>query len=74
MAELQGKELVNISDGTRYGCIGDLEIDTASGQIENVIVYGKPRALGFLGREADLVFPWSAIKRIGPDLILVDGH
>lgn len=74
IAELQYKELVDITDGTRYGFIGDLEIDAESGSIRNIIVYGKTRMLGLLGREADAVFPWSAIRRIGADLILVEGH
>ena len=73
IAELQYKELVDISDGARYGFIGDLEIDTAQGKIETIIVCGRARMLGLLGREADIRFPWSAIKRIGTDLILVDG-
>ena len=73
IAELQYKELVDITDGTRYGFIGDLEIDTENGSIKNIIVYGKARMLGLLGRESDAVFPWSAIKRIGADLILVEG-
>ena len=73
IAELQYKELVDISDGTRYGFIGDLEVDTESGTITNIIVYGRSRFFGLLGRENDLVFPWSAIKRIGADLILIDG-
>lgn len=73
IAELQYKELVDISDGTRYGFIGDLEVDTETGAIQNIIVYGRSRALGLLGRKNDTVFPWSAIKRIGADLILIDG-
>lgn len=73
IAELQYKELVDISDGTRYGYIGDLEFDTEQGTIKNIIVYGRPRMFGLLGRDGDTVFPWSAIKRIGADIILVDG-
>lgn len=73
IAELQYKELVDITDGTRYGLISDLEIDTENGCIRNIIVYGRARMFGLLGREADAVFPWSAIKRIGADLILVEG-
>ena len=73
IAELQYKELVDISDGTRYGYISDLEVDTESGAVQNIIAYGRARAFGLLGREPDLVFPWSAIKRIGSDLILIDG-
>ena len=73
IAELQYKELVDISDGTRYGYIGDLEVDVEQGTIKNLIVYGRPRMFGLLGREGDVVFPWSAIKRVGADLILIDG-
>ncbi len=73
MGELQYKELVDITDGTRYGFIGDLEIDTDTGCIKNIIVYGKARVFGLLGRGTDAVFPWSAVKRIGADLILVEG-
>lgn len=72
VAELQFKELVDIGSGAKYGYISDIEIDTELGSIKNVIVYGRPRVFGILGREPDLVFPWSAIKRIGSDLILVD--
>lgn len=74
IAELQYKELVDISDGSRYGYIGDLEIDAELGTVKNVIVYGRSRLFGLLGRENDVVFPWSAIKRIGADIILVDGN
>lgn len=73
IAELQYKELVDITDGTRYGYIGDLEVDTESGMIQNIIVYGRSRAFGLLGRGNDLIFPWSSIKRIGADLILIEG-
>ena len=74
ITELQYKELVDISDGTRYGFIGDLEIDTETGTVKKLIVCGQARAFGILGRKPDVAFPWSAIKRIGADLILVDGN
>lgn len=73
ITQLQYKELVDISDGTRYGFIGDLEIDTQRGSVERIIVNGRSRVFGLLGREADVSFPWSAVKRIGADLILVEG-
>lgn len=72
ISELQYKEVVDITDGTRYGFIGDLEIDGDTGAVINVVIAGKSRCLGLLGRQADTVFPWSAIKRIGADIILVD--
>ena len=73
ISELQDKEVVDISDGTRYGYIGDLEIDADSGAVRSIVIAGKARCLGLLGRKSDTVFPWSSIKRIGSDIILVDG-
>lgn len=72
ISELQYKEVVDITDGTRYGYIGDLELDVETGAVRSVIITGKGRCLGLLGRQADAVFPWSSIKRIGADIILVD--
>lgn len=73
-AELRYKEVIDIRDGTRYGCVGDVELDTATGQISALVVYGRLRWLGLLGREEDLVFPWSSVKRFGEDLVLVEGR
>lgn len=72
-AELRFKEIIDIRDGTRYGCVGDVELDTATGQVSALVVRGRLRWFGLLGREEDLVFPWSAVRRFGEDLILVEG-
>lgn len=72
MAELRYKEIIDIRDGTRYGYVGDVELDTASGQIRALIVYGRLRLFGLLGREEDQVFPWAAVRRFGEDIILVE--
>ena len=74
IADLQYKEVIDIADGTRYGFVGDIELDPDRGAIESVVVKGRPRLLGLLGREPDAVFPWPAVKRFGEDIILVDGR
>ena len=73
VADLRYKEIIDISDGTRYGYVGDVELDTGSGQIKALVVYGRLRLFGLLGREEDLVFPWTAVRRFGEDIILVEG-
>ena len=73
ISELQYKEVVDITDGTRYGFIGDLDLDTNTGTVLNIVISGKARCLGLFGHEADAVLPWSSVKRIGADIILVDG-
>ena len=73
IAELQYKEVIDISDGARYGFVEDVELDPERGAIESIVVGGRRRFFGLLGREPDQVFPWAAVKRFGEDIILVDG-
>ena len=70
--DLHRKEVVNIRDGTRLGTVGDLEVDTATAKILSLVLYGRLRLFGLLGREEDRVIPWSEIPIIGEDIMLVD--
>ena len=74
IAELQYKEVIDISDGTRYGFVEDVELDPDRGAIESIVVGGRSRLFGLLGREPDQVFPWPSVKRFGEDIILVEGR
>jgi len=73
VSELRCKEIIDIRDGSRFGYVGDAEVDLDSGEIAALVVPGRLRLFGLLGREADTVFPWSAVRRIGEDTILVEG-
>ena len=73
IAELQYKEVIDIADGTRYGFVGDVELDTQHGSIESIVVRGRPRCFGLLGHMPDVAFPWRSVRRFGEDIILVDG-
>ena len=46
--ELREKEIINICDGARLGCICDLEIDDCTGTICSIVVPGPSRFLGLL--------------------------
>ena len=65
LLDLGCKEVINLSDGARLGFTRDVELDTESGQITALIIPGRLRCFGLLGREADTVVPWSAIERLG---------
>ena len=73
IGELCRKEVLDVMDGSRYGYVGDAEIDLETGQVRALVVPGRLRLLGLLGREEDHIFPWAAIKRLGEDIILVEG-
>ena len=71
IAELRYKEVISVEDGTRYGYVGDMEIDLVTGQVRALVVPGRRRFFGLLGREEDKYIPWSTISRFGEDIILV---
>ena len=71
IADLRYKEVISVEDGSRYGYVGDMEVDLESGQVKALIVPGKRRFFGLLGREEDKYIPWDAISRFGEDIILV---
>lgn len=74
ISELNCKEVICISDGRRLGFVSDVELKIPEGEAVALVVPGPCRILGVAGRSEDYVIPWSCIKRIGPDIILVDAR
>jgi len=72
MYDLRQKEVINTNDGVRYGFVSDLVIDESEGKIKTLIVPGPGRVLGVFGRDQEYRIPWSKIKKIGEDIVLVD--
>ena len=71
-SELRCREVICVADGRRLGYISDIRIKIPEGEIQSIIVPGKCRFLGLFGRKDDFVIPWNCIRRIGPDIILVE--
>ena len=69
--DMQNKEVICIKDGTKLGCVCDVEIDTCSGKLVAIVVFGRSRCFGLLGREEDFIISWCDIEVIGEDTILV---
>ena len=72
LAQLRYKEVVSVSDGSRFGFVGDMEVDLDTGRVTALVVPGRLRLLGLLGREEDRYIPWDAVRRCGQDIILVE--
>ena len=71
IAELRDRQVVNINDGNVLGFVGDVELDTSNGRLSALVIYGRPKAMGFLGREDDIIIPWEDIDVLGSETILV---
>jgi YlmC/YmxH family sporulation protein len=71
ISDFQVKDVISVSDGRKLGNISDIDIDLDTGKIENIIVGGSGKILGFFGKDDEAVIPWSSIVKIGADVILV---
>lgn len=71
IAELRWKEVVDVQNGSRFGYVEDLEVDLESGQVRALVLPGRRRLFGLLGREEDTAIPWGDIEKIGTDVLLV---
>lgn len=69
--ELKNKQVVCVNDGYVLGYIGDIELDTDTGRLISIVIFGNLKLLGLLGREKDIVIPFEDISVIGDETVLV---
>lgn len=73
LSELHWKEVIGVTDGARYGYVGDVRIDLESGRVLSLVVPGRARFFGLFGRREKRIIPWEHVRRFGADIILVEG-
>ena len=69
--ELCEKEVVQLEQGVCLGRADDLTFDPATARLQSLILLGRPRPFGLLGRDDSLTIPWQEIETIGTDAVLV---
>ena len=72
ISQLQCKEVICVTSGQRLGFIEDVEVEVPEGRICSLIVPGPCKLLGLGPSRHNYCIPWNCIRRIGPDIILVD--
>lgn len=71
LSELREKEVINIKTGAKLGYVDDVEFDLESAAVIALVVYGRPRLFGLLGRDEDMIIQCSEIEIVGEDTILI---
>lgn len=73
-SDLVGKEIINIFDGVRLGTIGDSDmiIDPDSGEVVSIILPGRSNFINLWIDRQEMEIPWSSVKKIGSEVIIVD--
>ena len=72
LEDIKRKEVIDISNGERLGYIDDAVIDIQTSTLESLVIYGRNKLFGLLGKEDDISIPCSKIKVIGNEVVLVD--
>ncbi len=72
LADMREKQVVCIKDGAILGFVNDVELDTETGRLVSVVIYGRKVFFGLLGRDNDFRIPWESIEVFGEDSILVN--
>lgn len=71
VTELRSKDVICRMDGRRIGNICDVDVDTCTGQVVAIVLYGRNRWFGLLGHEEDIRIRWEDIEVIGDDTVIV---
>lgn len=73
-SELAGKEIINLHDGAHLGRVSDADMvfDPETGEIDSLMVYGKRWLTGWLGFHNPVMVPWEAVRRIGPEVLIIE--
>ena len=72
LCELREKEVINTCNCRRLGCVEDVELDLCKGKVEAINIPGPGKICGFLGSDKEFVIPVECIRKVGPDIILVE--
>lgn len=71
-SEFAEKELIDVGGGERIGSVGqaDLAIDPRTGEIRSLLL---PVGASWFGKKQGVrEIPWNQIRKIGPDMVLVE--
>ena len=70
--DFKHKEVININDGKKLGFVQDVTADFKTGTITSIIVPGQNNLFNIFSTGNEITIPWTSIKAIGDDLILVE--
>ena len=71
LTELRKKDVIQAQTGVNLGRADDLRLNEQTAQVEGIILFGRARLFGLLGRQPDLFIPWQEITQMGQDVVLV---
>lgn len=72
ICDLREKEVINVCDCRRLGCVADVDIDCKTGCVVALIIPVCGKFFDIFSKDTEYVIPWKKVCQIGPDIILVE--
>ena len=72
IAELRYKEVISVTDGSRFGYVGDMEVDLEAGRSGPWWCRGGCGCSACWAGRRTAISPWDRVRRFGEDIILVE--
>lgn len=69
--DLRDKQVINSKNAKKLGNVCDIEVDSCTGKVVALIIYGKGHSFPLLCKSEDLRICWEEVEVIGDDTILV---
>lgn len=70
--DFKHKEVINITNAKKLGFVQDVNAELDTGTITSIVVPGSSKMFNLFSGDHEIVIPWSNIKCIGEDIILVE--
>lgn len=71
LTELCRKDVIQVITGINLGRVDDLEFAEDTAAVQALVLFGRPKLFGLLGRGENVRIPWKDITSVGMDVILV---
>nr|WP_040330769.1 YlmC/YmxH family sporulation protein [Clostridium ihumii] len=68
---LKMMEVIDLNTGAKLGYIKDLKIDCDEYRVKSIVL--PTQKVGWFSKENNIEIPWEKIRKIGVDVILIDG-
>ena len=72
LALLCQKDVISIANGQNIGRVDDIEFCSENALVKKLVIFGRPKFFGLLGRGEDIKIPWENVVKIGQDVVLVN--
>lgn len=66
------KDVICITTGQNIGRVDDIEFCRENARVEYLVIFGRPKLFGLLGRGQDIRIAWENVVVIGQDTVLVN--